>query len=86
MKLVIDISQEPKLILEDKGQVKSTDSWPLLNQLAETLLIHIDKLLQKSKIKLEDIEQIEVIPSPISQASTKIAEATAKALKLRIKK
>jgi len=73
--MIIDLSDQPTLIL---GEKKHT--WDGLYQLSETLLLEIDKFLKKNKIKLEEIEEIKIIPSEQSIVSTRIAEAVAMAL------
>ena len=77
MILIIDISQEPALILKKGGKIIAEHSWPGLCQLDETLLIEIDKFLKKNKIGLKDIDKIKVRPSKKSLVSTRITKAVA---------
>ena len=81
MILIIDISQEPALILKKGGKIIAEHSWPGLYQLDETLLIEIDKFLKKNKIDLKEIKEIKVKPSKKSMVSARIAKAAALGLK-----
>ena len=81
MILIIDISQEPALILKKGGKIIADHSWPGLYQLDETLLIEIDKFLKKNKVGLKEIKEIKVKPSKKSMVSARIAKAAALGLK-----
>ena len=81
MILIIDISQEPALILKKGGKIIAEHSWPGLYQLDETLLIEIDKFLKKNKVDLKEIKEIKVKPSKKSMVSARIAKAAALGLK-----
>lgn len=85
MNLIIDLSKkEPCLILKQGDKEIASHCWAGLYQLSETLLLEIDKFLNKSKIKLDDIRKIKVIPSKESMVSTKIAQAIALGLKVKL--
>lgn len=81
MNLIIDLSEEPCLILKQGKKKIAGHCWIGLYQLSENLLKEIDKFLKKNKIKLEEIGKIKVIPSKESIVSTRIAKATALGLK-----
>lgn len=85
MTLIIDLSKkEPCLILKQGRKKIASHQWDGLYQLSETLLLEIDKFLNKSKIKLDDINKIKVIPSKESMVSTKIAKAIVLGLKVKL--
>ena len=85
MNLIIDLSKKDvELILKEKNKKIASHYWTGLYQLSETLLLEIDKFLNKSKIELDDIKKIEVIPSKESMVSTKIAKAIALGLKVNL--
>lgn len=77
MILIIDIFQQPALILKKGRKIMAKHSWPGLYELSETLLIEIDKFLRKNKITLKQIGKIKVKPSQKSLISTRIAKAAA---------
>ena len=81
MILVIDISQQPALILRHGQKIITKHRWPGLYQLDETLLIEIDKFLKKNKVDLKEIKEIKVKPSKKSMVSARIAKAAALGLK-----
>ena len=81
MILVIDISQQPALILRHSQKIIDKHSWLGLYQLDETLLIEIDKFLKKNKVDLKEIKEIKVKPSKKSMVSARIAKAAALGLK-----
>jgi len=84
MILVIDLSKkEPSLVLKDGNKKIASHDWTGLYQLSETLLPEIDKFLKKNKVKLDQIEDIKVIPSEESLVSTRIAKATALGLMMK---
>ena len=84
MILTIDLSKkEPCLVLKDSNKEIASHSWDGLYQLSETLLLEIDKFLKKNKVKLDQIEDIKVIPSEESLVSTRIAKATALGLMMK---
>ncbi|MFH1938259.1 MAG: hypothetical protein ABIJ60_01850 [Patescibacteria group bacterium] len=72
------------MILKQGNKEIASHYWTGLYQLSETLLLEIDKFLNKSKIELDDIKKIEVIPSKESMVSTKIAKAIALGLKVNL--
>jgi len=83
MDLTIDLSkEEPCLVLKQGNKKIESYCWDGLYQLSETLILEIDKFLKKNKIKLEDIEEIKVVPSKKSMVSSRIAKAVALGLKL----
>jgi len=85
MNLIIDLSKkEPCLVLKKDSKEITSHCWTGLYQLSETLLLEIDKFLNKSKIKLGDVKKIKVIPSKESMVSTKIAKAIALGLKVKL--
>ncbi len=83
MKLIIDLSsQNPCLILKkDKKEIEKK-YWKGLYFLSETLINQIDKLLKENRIKLAEVEKIQVIPSKKSIVSTRIAKVVALGLKI----
>jgi len=81
MNLIIDLSNEPYLILKQGRNKIASHKWSGLYQLNETLLLEIDKFLKENKIKLEDVKEIKVVPSKESMVSTRIAKAIALGLK-----
>jgi hypothetical protein len=83
MNLIIDLSQKEKLkiALEEENKEIAAHSWSGLYRLSETLLTEIDKFLKSQKLKLDQIKDIQVIPSEESIVSTRIAKATALGLK-----
>lgn len=83
MTLIIDLSQQPSLILKEGRKIMAKHSWPGLYEMSETLLIEIDKFLKKNKIGLKEIDRIKVVPSKKSLVSTRIAKAVALGLKIR---
>jgi len=85
MDLIIDLSKkEVCLVLKEGNKEVVSHCWTGLYQLSETLLLEIDKFLNKSKIKLDDLKKIRVIPSKESMVSTKIAQAIALGLKVKL--
>jgi len=83
--LIIDLSKkEVCLVLKKDNKEIASHCWTGLYQLSETLLLEIDKFLNKSKIELNDIRKIKVIPSEESMVSTKIAQAIALGLKVKL--
>jgi len=82
MNLIIDLSQNPCLILKQDNKEISSHKWDGFYQLGETLLLEIDKILKKNKIKLKDLKEIKVIPSKKSIVSTRIAKVVALGLKV----
>ncbi len=83
MNLIIDLSKkEPCLVLKQGNKEIVRHCWAGLYQLSETLILEIDKFLKKSKIKLDDIKKIKVIPSKESIVSNRIAKAIALGLKV----
>ncbi|MFH1367320.1 MAG: hypothetical protein ABIH38_05060 [Patescibacteria group bacterium] len=85
MTLIIDLSKpEPKLILKDGRKEIASHSWAGLCQLSETLISEIDKFLKKNKVSLDDLGKIEVVESKDSMVSTRIAQAVALGLKVKI--
>lgn len=83
MDLIIDLFQEPRLILKQGKKQIASQQWAGLYQLSETLLKKIDGFLKKNKVKLEKIEKIKVVPSKKSIVSDRIAKATALGLKFK---
>lgn len=81
MNLIIDLSKDPCLILKQGNKEIASHQWDGLYQLGETLLLEIDKILKKNKIKFKDLKEIKVVPSEKSMASTRIAKAVALGLK-----
>jgi len=85
MDLIIDLSKEEVcLVLKQGNKEIASHCWTGLYQLSETLLLEIDKFLNKSKIKLDDIRDIKVIPSKESMVGTRIAQAIALGLKVKL--
>ena len=84
MILVIDLSKkEPSLVLKDGNKKIASHDWTGLYQLSETLLPEIDKFLKENRVKLDQIEDIKIIPSKESLVSTRIAKATALGLMMK---
>ena len=84
MKLIIDLTNNPSLVIK-QGQKKIAEhSWQGLYQLSETLLDHLDKILKANNLELQQIEEIKVKPSKQSIVSTRIAKAIALALKIKV--
>jgi tRNA A37 threonylcarbamoyladenosine modification protein TsaB len=81
MTLIIDISQQPSLILKNGRKIIAQHSWSGLYELSETLLIEIDKFLKRNKVGLKQLDKIKVKPSKQSLVSTRIAKAVALGLK-----
>jgi tRNA A37 threonylcarbamoyladenosine modification protein TsaB len=84
MILIIDISNQPALILKKDRKIIARHSWPGLYDpprskagLDETLLIEIDKFLKKNKVRLKEIKGVKVKPNKKSMVSTRIAKAVA---------
>ena len=87
MILIIDLSgKEIELILEKDKKILDSFEWEGLYQLSETLLLNIDKLLKKNKVKLNEIKDIKIIESTDSIISTRIAKAVALGLKVKLDK
>ena len=89
MNLIIDLGGKSpaergkiKLILKKNNKEIASHSWTGLYQLSETLISEIDMFLKKNKVKLEDIKEMEVVPSKESLVSTRIAKAVALGLKV----
>lgn len=86
MDLIIDLSKKQPCLFLKRGNKKIySHQWDGLYQLSETLISKIDKLLKKNSLKLKDIKEIKVVPSKQSLVSTRIAEAAALGLKMKIK-
>lgn len=83
MTLIIDISNQPTLILKRGRETIARHSWPGLYELSETVLMEINKFFKKNKITLKQIRKIKVKPSRKSLISTRIAEAVALGLTIR---
>jgi len=84
MILTIDLSKkEPSLVLRDGNKKIASHDWTGLYQLSETLLPEIDKFLKENRVKLDQIEDIKIIPSKESLVSTRIAKATALGLMMK---
>lgn len=85
MVLVIDLSAKaPRLALKQNKKIIDEYSWDGLYQLSESLILKIDNLLKKNKIKLSQLSQIKVIPSQESIVGARIAQATALGLKVKL--
>ena len=78
--LIIKI-EHPKIHLILKSKEKSVMDeiyWEDRNDLSKTLLAAIDKLLTRNKIKVSQLEKVEVETDQARYTSSRIAQAVAK--------
>lgn len=84
MILIIDLIEQPTLILKKGQKILDRYIWPEVfsasgnkSGLGETFLIEIDKFFKKNKINLKQISEIRVKPGKQSFTSNRIAQAIA---------
>ncbi len=72
MNIILEIKEnEISLLLKDKKRVVDEISWKERLDLSEKLLVIVDKLLSKNKIKTQDIDKM-VVKSDISDNLTTV--------------
>jgi tRNA A37 threonylcarbamoyladenosine modification protein TsaB len=67
------------LFLRDGRKIIDKTEWLENNNLSQKLLLEVDKIIRKNKLKKEDIKKIEVKSDiPVGYTTTRIAQTIAK--------
>ena len=80
MKLELYLTKnKAALYLKDGNKILDKTQWLENNNLSQRLLLEIDKIIRKNKLKKKDIEKIEVKSDiPVGYTTTRIAQTIAK--------
>ena len=80
MKLELHLTKDKAtLYLKDGRKIIDKVEWLENNNLSQKLLLEIDKIIRKNKLKKEDIKKIEVKSDiPVGYTTTRIAQTVAK--------
>lgn len=81
MFLIINTTSEKAEVILTKGdKIFDYYTWSSFGNLSETLLINIDKILKKNKVKLPDIKGVGAVLGPGSYTGLRIGLTTANTL------
>jgi tRNA A37 threonylcarbamoyladenosine modification protein TsaB len=80
MKLELYLTQEKAtLYLKDGKKIIDRMEWPEKNNLSQKLLLEVDRIIRKNRLKKKDIKKIEIKSDiPVGYTTTRIAETVAK--------